>query len=153
MLVTEIRRSWKQSLQGMSNGATSMIRRPKDSPWNGVHLPKKCRLTKSRIKALLLAFFDSKGLIHHEFVPAGFTIVNAESYEGVLKRLLQRIWRVRPQLYQSGLWKLLHDNTRPHTAIRVGHFLTTSKVKVLEHPPFSPDLATADFLFLASKET
>ncbi|GBN57867.1 hypothetical protein AVEN_86400-1 [Araneus ventricosus] len=43
--------------------------------------PKKCRLTKSRIKTLLIAFFDSKGLIHHEFVPAGTTI-NAESYEG-----------------------------------------------------------------------
>ncbi|GBN79472.1 hypothetical protein AVEN_131700-1 [Araneus ventricosus] len=53
-------------------------------------LPKKCRLTKSRIKTLLIAFFDSKGLIHHEFVPAG-TTVKAESYEGVLKRLLQRI--------------------------------------------------------------
>ncbi|GBM92183.1 Mariner Mos1 transposase [Araneus ventricosus] len=80
--------------------------------------PKKCRLTKSRIKMLLIAFFNSKGLIHHEFVPAG-TTVNAESYEGVLKRLLQRIRRVRPQLYQSGQWKLLHDNATPHTAIRV----------------------------------
>ncbi|GBM99349.1 hypothetical protein AVEN_111917-1 [Araneus ventricosus] len=42
--------------------------------------PKKCRLTKFRIKTLLIAFFDSKGLIHHEFVPAG-TTVKVESYE------------------------------------------------------------------------
>ncbi|GBO29466.1 Mariner Mos1 transposase [Araneus ventricosus] len=115
-------------------------------------LPKKCRLTKSRIKTLLIAFFDSKGLIHHEFVPAG-TTVNAESYEGVLKRLLQRIRRVRPQLYQSGQWKLLHNNARPHTAIRVRQFLATRKVTVLEHPPFSPDLALQTFsCFPASKE-
>ncbi|GBN00081.1 hypothetical protein AVEN_69855-1 [Araneus ventricosus] len=80
--------------------------------------PKKYRLTKSRIKTLLIAVFDSKGFIHHEFVPAG-TTVNAESYEGVLKWLLQCIRRVRPQLYQSGQWKLLHDNALPHTAIRV----------------------------------
>ncbi|GBL80161.1 hypothetical protein AVEN_29146-1 [Araneus ventricosus] len=112
-----------------------------------VPLPSKnCGLTKSRIKTLLIAFFDSKGLIHHEFVPSGTTI-NAESYEGVLKRLLQRIRRVRPQLYQSGQWKLLHDNARPHTAIHVRQFLTTRKVTVLEHPPYSPDLAPADFLF------
>ncbi|GBM28261.1 Mariner Mos1 transposase [Araneus ventricosus] len=109
-------------------------------------LPKKCRLTKSRIKTLLIAFFDSNSLIHHEFVPAG-TTVNAESYEGVLKRLLQRIRRVRPQLYQSGQWKLLHDNVRPHIAIRVRQFLATRNVTVLEHPPYSPDLALAVFLF------
>ncbi|GBM56331.1 hypothetical protein AVEN_60313-1 [Araneus ventricosus] len=36
--------------------------------------PKKCRLTKYRIKTLLIAFFDSKGLIDHEFVPAGTTL-------------------------------------------------------------------------------
>ncbi|GBM80430.1 hypothetical protein AVEN_145764-1 [Araneus ventricosus] len=106
--------------------------------------PKKYRLTKSRIKTLLIAFFDSKGLIHHEFVPAG-TTVNAESYEGVLKRLLQRIRRVRPQLYQSGQWKLLHVNARPHTAIHVRQFLATRKVTVLKHPPYSPDLAPTDF--------
>ncbi|GBN95816.1 Mariner Mos1 transposase [Araneus ventricosus] len=87
---------------------------------------------------------ECKGLIHHECVPAG-TIVNAESYEGVLKLLLQSIRRVRPQLYQSGQWKLLHDNARPHTAIRVRQFLATRKVTVLEHPPYSPDLAPADF--------
>ncbi|GBL95030.1 hypothetical protein AVEN_187534-1 [Araneus ventricosus] len=115
-------------------------------------LPKKCRLTKSRIKTLLIAFFDSNGLIHHEFVPAG-TTVNAESYEGVLKRLLQRIRRVRPQLYQSGQWKLLQDNARPHTAIRVRQFFSTRKVTVLEHPPFSPDLALQTSCFPASKES
>ncbi|GBM40609.1 hypothetical protein AVEN_27196-1 [Araneus ventricosus] len=87
----------------MSRGATSTVKRPSDSPWNSVHFlstppSKKCRLTKFRIKTLLIAFLGSKGLIHHQLVPAS-TTVNEESYEGVLKRLLQRIWRVRPQLY------------------------------------------------------
>ncbi|GBM52539.1 hypothetical protein AVEN_230569-1 [Araneus ventricosus] len=78
-------------------------------PGNGERFPpppEKCRLTKSRIKTLLI---DSKGLIHHRFVSAA-TTVNAESYEGVLKCLLQSKRRVRPRLYQSGQWKLLHDN-------------------------------------------
>ncbi|GBM61602.1 Putative uncharacterized protein FLJ37770 [Araneus ventricosus] len=42
--VTGIRSSWKQSLQRMSRGSTSTIRRPNNSPWNGVrrfHLPPK----------------------------------------------------------------------------------------------------------------
>lgn len=105
--------------------------------------PKKSRLTKYRIKTLLIVFFDSKGLIHFEFVPAA-TTVNAEYYEGVLKRLLLRIRRIRPQ-YRNGQWNLLHDNARPHTAIRVTQFLDRHQVPVLDHPPYSPDLAPADF--------
>ncbi|GBL96083.1 hypothetical protein AVEN_104322-1 [Araneus ventricosus] len=131
----------------MSRGATSTIRRPSNSPWNGVNchpsLPQKCRLTKSRIKTLLISFSDRNSLINHEFVPVG-TTVNAESYEGVLKWLLQRIM-VRPHLFKGGQWKLLHNNAHPHTAICMRHFLATSKVTVLEHPPYSPYLAPADF--------
>ena len=37
--------------------------------------PKKSRLTKSNTKMILIAFFDSKCLIHHEFVPEGQTTV------------------------------------------------------------------------------
>ena len=33
--------------------------------------PKKARQVKSKIKTLLIAFFDIDGLVHHEFVPTG----------------------------------------------------------------------------------
>ena len=33
--------------------------------------PKKARMSKSKIKVMLIAFFDQKGLVHHEFVPEG----------------------------------------------------------------------------------
>ena len=49
--------------------------------------PKKSRLQKSKVKTVLIAFFDSNGIIHKEVVPAGQT-VNSAFYEGVLKRLL-----------------------------------------------------------------
>jgi len=97
-----------------------------------------------KIKTMLIAFFDSNGLIHQDFVPQGQT-VNAEFYEGVLKRLLQRIPRVRPELYRSRRWKLLHDNARPHTANRVVDFLAKHQVVVIDHPPYSPDVSPADF--------
>ena len=108
-----------------------------------VTLSQKIRLTKSRLKTLLIVFFDSKLLIHREFVPVG-TTVNAEYYEGVLKQLLLRIRWIRPQ-YRHGQWNLFHDNARPHTAIRVTQFLDRHQVPVLDHTPFSPDLAPAGF--------
>ena len=53
----------------------------------------------SKVKTLLIALFDNKGIIHKEFVPAGQTI-NAAFYQTVLNRLLQRIRRVRPELHK-----------------------------------------------------
>ena len=52
--------------------------------------PKKSRLQKSKVKTLLIAFFDNKGIIHKEFFPAGQTI-NATFYKAILNRLLQSI--------------------------------------------------------------
>ena len=64
--------------------------------------PKKS-LQKSKVKTLLIAFFDNKGIIHEEFVPAGQTI-NTAFYKAILNRLLQRIRRVRPELHRTGKW-------------------------------------------------
>ena len=40
---------------------------------------------------------------------------------------------------------LLHDNAPAHSAIRVRQFLAQKMVAVLDHPPYSRDLAPADF--------
>jgi len=98
-----------------------------------------------------IAFFDSDGIIHKEFIPAGET-VNSAFYEEVLKRLLRRIHRVRPELHRTGQWILLHDNAPAHCAIRVHQFLAQHGVPVLDHPPYSPDLAPAEsFCFPAGR--
>ncbi len=106
--------------------------------------PTKIRAVKSKIKTMLITFFDSQGIIHKEFVPPGQTI-NATFYKCVLERLLARIRRVRPDQYRSGDWFLLHDNAPAHTAILVAQFLAKRKVTAITHPPYSPDLAPADF--------
>jgi len=36
--------------------------------------PKKARMSKSKIKSMLVCFFDSQGIIHKEFVPPGQTV-------------------------------------------------------------------------------
>jgi len=99
------------------------------------------------VKTVLVIFFDWQGVIHKEFVPEGET-VNAVYYKRVMERLLNRIRRVRPGMFESGDWFLLHDNVPSHNATIVKQFLTQRKVTVLDHPPYSPDLAPADqFLF------
>ncbi len=47
---------------------------------------------------MLIFFFDSKGVIHHEYVPKGQTI-NAMFYIQVLDRLYKRIARVRLEMW------------------------------------------------------
>ena len=41
---------------------------------------------------------------------------------------------------------LLHDNTSSHKCEVVQSFLASEKVKVLNYPPYSPDLSPCDFL-------
>jgi len=69
-------------------------------------------------------------------------------YKVVMERLLKRIQHVRPGMCESGDWFLLHNNAPSHNATIVKQFLTQRKVTVLDHPLYSPDLASADyFLF------
>jgi len=49
---------------------------------------------------------------------------------------------------ESGDWFLLHDSAPSLNATIVKQFLAKRKVILLDHPPYSPDLAPADyFLF------
>jgi len=104
------------------------------------------RFQKSRVKTMLVIFFERGGAIHKEFVPEGETI-SAVYYKGVMERLLNRIRRVRPGMCESGDWFLLH-NAPSHKATIFKQFLAQRKVTVLDHRPYWPDLAPADyFLF------
>jgi len=49
-------------------------------------LPKKARMSRSRVKAMIIVFFDSCGIVHKEFVPPGQT-VNHAFYKDILERL------------------------------------------------------------------
>ncbi len=73
--------------------------------WMGQGSPRPQKLwwQKSWVKTMLIAFFDSRGMIHTEFVPPGQT-VNANFYKRVLDQLLKRIVRVRLDLHASKAW-------------------------------------------------
>jgi histone-lysine N-methyltransferase SETMAR len=44
-------------------------------------------------------------------------------------------------------WFLLHDNAPAHQSVLVEDFLSKN-VTTLKHPPYSPDMAAADFYLL-----
>jgi hypothetical protein len=68
--------------------------------------PRKERQAKRKIKSMLIIFFDTKGAVHKEFVRADQTV---NCY--VLRRLLENVRRLRPELWRQMNWLLHHDNT------------------------------------------
>ena len=63
----------------------------------------------------------------------------------VLKRLLEKVRRKRSELFANNSWIFHHDNAPKHTALTVKEFLTIKQITLLEHPAYSPDLASSDF--------
>jgi len=59
------------------------------SQWlgKGSPRPKTARMSRSKIKVLLVVFFEWQGIVHQEFVPRG-QIVNKQLYQEVLARLI-----------------------------------------------------------------
>jgi histone-lysine N-methyltransferase SETMAR len=70
--------------------------------------------------------------------------VNSVSYYEVLLKLQDAIRRKRPSQVTRGVL-LHHDNARPHTARATQERIQDLQCKLLEHPPYSLDLAPSDF--------
>jgi len=62
--------------------------------------PKKARMSKSKVKTMILAFFDNVGMVHWEFLPPGKTLTGAY-YKQVLIRLNRNVKRRRPVIATS----------------------------------------------------
>lgn len=105
---------------------------------------KKARMSKSKFKAMMIVFFDIRGIVYVHWVPEGQT-VNQHFYIEVLKALRERVRKRRPDLWKTKSWILHQDNAPAHSALSVKAFLAKYGIAVLEHPPYSPDLAPCDF--------
>jgi len=89
-------------------------------------------MTKSKIKSMLICFFDRQGIVHKEFVPPGQT-VNQTFYQEVLERLRKRVARFQPGIERT--WMLHHDNASCHTAVSINEFLAEKNIPVVSQPP------------------
>ena len=58
----------------------------------------------------------------------------------------QNIQRKRPDKRRNNSWAQHHENAPAHVSLIVQQFLASTKTTVILHPPYSPVLATRDFV-------
>ncbi len=95
-------------------------------------------------KVMMTVFFDCQGVILIDFLNPREK-VTAERYCETLTKLKESLRRKRPNLWRGRNFLLHHDNASPHTAFDTVKKLKQWKIRTLEHPPYSPDLAPCDF--------
>lgn len=101
-------------------------------------------MSKSKFKAMMIVFFYIKGIVHIDWVPEGQT-VNQHYYISVLATLREWVRRKRNDLWRKKSWILHQDNAPAQSALSVKTFLAKRNIPILDHPPYSPDLAPSDF--------
>ena len=93
-------------------------------------------------KTMFTVFFKSNGIVHISYLDKGKTIDSDSYIEDCLKPMLKSFKEYRPT---SGLRNVRLHHAKPHVAKKVITFLDEQKVAIMEHPPYSPDLAPSDF--------
>jgi hypothetical protein len=93
-------------------------------PVHGVEIeelpsPKKSWMSKSKLKTMLICFFDIRVITHFEFVPEGTTV--NQTFYGVLKRLIDAVRR-KQDLWRDHSLILCYDNMPAHPSLWVWQF-------------------------------
>lgn len=105
-------------------------------------MTKKQRAMK---KVMYAVFFRSTGLVNAIKLDGQKTVTAKWYTEKCLPEVFSRVPHKRIMLH--------HDNASSHTAALTLQFLAGKNIKVIEHPPYSPDLAMCDFwLFFGLKK-
>jgi histone-lysine N-methyltransferase SETMAR len=105
--------------------------------------PRKFKQTLSAGKVMASVFWDRKGLLLCEFMPAGTTI-NANRYCETLKNLHSAIQNKRRGMLTKGV-RFHQDNARPHIARVTTDLINKFGWDTVTHPPYSPDIAPSDY--------
>lgn len=114
--------------------------------------PLKAKVQPSLGKVMATVFWDSTGIILVDYLERGATI-NAEYYSNLLQNDVREAMRRKRPGKLSKRPLLLQDNARPHTAHHTMAVLERLGWDILQHPPYSPDLAPSDFhLFPSMKK-
>ena len=109
-------------------------------------------MSHSKIKVLLVVFFDWKRIVHHEFVPRG-QMANKQLYQEVLAHLRDAVRRKRAELWENQTWMLHHNNAPAHASLLICSYLAKHQTFVVPHPAYSLDLAPADFFLFPKLKT
>lgn len=105
--------------------------------------PKKAKSSPSAGKVMATVFWDSKGILMTDYLDKGFTI-NGQYYASLLSQLKTAIKSKRPGKLKKGV--LFHqDNAPAHKSTVAMATIHHCGYKLIEHPPYSPDLAPSDY--------
>ena len=134
----------------------AMKLQPKPNHTNGSAQESQWSVRKKQVrlnvKVLLTVFIDCNVMVHHEFLPQGHT-VNKEYYLEVMRRLRALIRQKRTELWKNQSWILHRDKASAHTSMLVREFLAKNKAVIMPQPPFSSDLAPANFFLFPKLKT
>ena len=106
--------------------------------------PYIAKRTRSSKKMLYAIFFNSSGPVVQVPCPSGHTFTGRFYKNSVLKKV-KEFFNKKYQAKDSPGVHLLHENDSSHKCEVVKSFLASEKVKVLNHPHYSPDLSPCDF--------
>jgi histone-lysine N-methyltransferase SETMAR len=111
----------------------------------GCSAPKKTRWVPSAEKVMASVFWNAEGILFIEYLEEGKTITG-EYYSNLLTRPDEKSHEKRPGLQKK---KIIfhHDNAPVHKGVLAMGKLRDLRYELLEHPPYSPDLASSDFHF------
>ena len=110
--------------------------------------PIKAKSAKSAGKVMLTVFWDAKGVIMTDSLPRGKT-VTSEYYSNLLIKLRRTMSTTR-KLRRNDQLLLLQDNAPAHKARNTMNTCLDLNIRILPHPPYSPDLAPSDFFLFPS---
>ena len=121
-------------------------RRADNKQWKQKDQKRPCiaKRTISSKKMLYAIFFNSSGPVVQVPCPSGLTVTGRFYKNSVLKKVKEFYNKKRPSKGWSGV-HFLYDNASSHKCEVVKSFLASEKVKILNHPPYSPDLSPCDF--------
>ena len=102
-------------------------------------------------KAMLSIWWDCRGPIYYELLPMNETI-NSEKYCSQLEILKAVIEEKRPGLANRHGVVFHQDNARPDVSVKTMLKLKGFGWDILNHPPYSPDIASLDYYLFQSME-
>jgi hypothetical protein len=66
---------------------------------------------------------------------------------------LRDVRRRRPELWENQMWRLQHDNMAAHALLLICSYLANHQTSAVPNPPYSLDLALADFFLFSKHKT
>lgn len=110
---------------------------------SGSPRPKKFRVQKSAGKILASIFWDKDGIILTDYLEQGGSITGAY-YTELLTKLRNKIVEKRRGKLSKGVL-FLQDNAPAHKSLIALQKINEMCFELIDHPPYSPDLAPSDY--------